>query len=430
MGFIKRAVLYCIRKRFRTFVLFFVLALISAFILTGIAIRNASANATGNVQTAIGGKILLEADTENHMGYDGQNQWGSTYSYNGDLITQEMIEAIAKVDGVTEYNSEDTESYFGAGVNFHYLPAAYGLSYTQYGESSSYTATISSEKCSKFQNGKYTLVDGRHIKPDDTHTCLLSKELTDYNQLSVGDKIKMYSLDTDCITEFEIIGIFDGTEGASGNPLTVDEIPANCGYIDYQTMFELFGDELNGYYQLTIYVDEPTHIQDVYDKISSLPELKGKTLKLRIDTEEYDTVANPLRALAKLVHTAIIIISVASVILLTLLLAIWIRGLKKEIGILLSFGKSKVNIILQLFTETGIIAAAAFAASLPLSRLTASKAGAFLVSRMASANLHIQIDTVYLLPLYLIGMLLIAVSVLISSWSIIRLKPNDILKNG
>ena len=35
-------------------------------------------------------------------------------------------------------------------------------------------------------------------------------------------------------------------EGTSGNALTVDEIPANCGYIDYTTMFELFEEELNG----------------------------------------------------------------------------------------------------------------------------------------------------------------------------------------
>lgn len=45
----------------------------------------------------------------------------------------------------------------------------------------------------------------------------------------------------DVISEFEIVGIFDGTEGTSGNALTVDEIPANCGYIDCTTLFELFG---------------------------------------------------------------------------------------------------------------------------------------------------------------------------------------------
>lgn len=429
MNFIKRAGLYCLRQRFKTVILFLVLTIIATFILTGIAVRDAAKGATADVQTAIGGKIMLDLDTDGHMGSGQQNQWGTVYGYNGDLITREIVDAIGKVDGVVDYNSEDTASYYGAGVNFKYLPAAFGLSYTQYGEASSYTATLSSEKCSKFQSGKYELVDGRHITTDDKHACLISKELADYNKLSVGDKIKMYSLDSDAISEFEIVGIFDGTEGTSGNALTVDEIPANCGYIDYATMFELFKEELNGYQQLTVYVEDPVSIQNVYDKISALPELKGKTLKLSIDTEEYDVVSTPLESLQELVNTTIIIISVVSVVILTLLLTIWIRGRKKEIGILLSIGKSKANIILQIFTETFVVAVISIVASIPFSNLIAEKAGAFLVSRVTTgtANLNVQIDAAYLPPLYMIGILLIAIAVVASSWTVVRSKPKDIL---
>jgi len=273
------------------------------------------------------------------------------------------------------------------------------------------------------------LIDGRHITPDDTHVCLISKELADYNKLSVGDEINMYCLDSDSNTKFEIVGIFDGTEGASENALTVDEIPANCGYVDYATMFEMFEDILDGYEQLTIYVEDPISIQNVYDKISELPELKGKTLKLSIDTDEYDVVSTPLESLQKLVNTTIIIISLVSVVILTLLLTIWIRGRKKEIGILLSIGKGKVNIIAQLFTETFIVAIVAYAASIPLSNLIATKASEILVSRVitGTTNLSVQISAEYLLPLYLIGILLIVIAVMAASWTVVRSKPKDIL---
>lgn len=429
MSFIKRAGLYCIRQRFKTVILFLVLMLISAFILTSIAVRDAAKGATADVQTAIGGKIMLELDTDQNMGSSQQNEWGTVYGYDGDLITQEIVDAIKKVDGVVDYNSEDTAGYYGAGVNFKYLPAAFNLSYTQYGESSSYTATLSSEKCSKFQNGTYKLTDGRHITPDDKHACLISKELADYNNLSVGNQIQMYSLDADAISEFEIVGIFDGTEGTSGNALTVDEIPANCGYIDYATMFEIWEDELNGYQQLTIYVEDPVSIQNVYDKLSALPELKGKTLKLSIDTNEYDIVSTPLESMQKLMNTIILIISIVSIIILALLLTIWIRGRKKEVGILLSIGKSKANIMLQFFTETFIVAIISFTASVPFSNLISKKAGMFLVSKVTTGatNLDVQIDVAYLLPLSLIGILLITVAVIISSWSIVCSKPKDIL---
>lgn len=429
MNFVKRAFIYCIRQKVKTLILFSVLAVISTLLLTGLAVRDASKGAAIDVQTAVGGKIELELDTEGHMGMTSQNEWGSTYAYNGDYITQDIADAVARVEGVADYNCEDTKSYWGAGVNFRYLPAALDLSYTPYGASSGYTATISSEKCAAFQSGRYTLVDGRHISREDRHVCLLSKELADYNKLSVGDKVRMYSLDSDIITEFEIAGIFDGTEGTAGNALTVDEIPANCGYIDCATMFELFGDEINGYQQLTVYVEDPAGIRNVYDRISALPELKGKTIKLRIDTEEYDEVKAPLESLRGTANTIIVIIVIVSLLVLTFLMTIWIRGRKKEIGIYLSVGESKAGIIGQFFAETMTVAIAAFAVSVFFGSLIAKKAGELLVSGLTqdTAALDIEVSAAYLPSVYFIGIGVTAAAVIIASWTVFRLKPRDIL---
>ena len=233
----------------------------------------------------------------------------------------------------------------------------------------------------------------------------------------------MYSLDTDAVTEFEIIGIFDGTEGTSGNALTVDEIPANRGYIDYATMFELFGDGLSGYQQLTVYADDPTDVQSVCDRISALPELAGKTLKLRIDTEEYDAVSAPLTSLQKSVNMTIVIIAAVGAAISALLLTVRVRGRKTEIGILLSVGVSRANIVLQLFAEAALTAAVSLAAAVPLSGLTAKKAGGLLLP----ANLDVKIRAGYLPPLCLIGFLLIAAAVAVSSWTVVRANPRDIL---
>lgn len=431
MGFMRRAVLYCLRQRIRTLILFLVLVVIAAFVLTGIAIRDASEGAAANVQTAIGGKINLETDTEQGWNSGQANEWGGmTYTYEGDVITEEIVKAISKVEGVVDYNPDDAGSYYGAGVDFQYLPTAFNIPFPPYGLSSSYTATLSSEKCAAFQSGKYSLAAGRHITPDDKFVCLISKELADYNNLTVGQKIRMYSLDADSINEFEIVGLFDGTEGTSGNAITFDQIPANCGYIDYASMFEMFPEEVvSGYYQLTIYVEDPVSIQNVYDRIEALPELKGKTLKLTIDTEEYDVVSAPLAALQELVNHSILIICLVSVVILTLLLTIWTRGRKKEIGILLSIGKSKANVIAGFFAETLLTAILAFAAAVPLSSLIARAASAFLISKMVSgtADLDVSVSAQYLLPLYAVGIVLIAVSVLASSWMVVRLKPKDIL---
>ena len=429
MGFIRRAGLYCIRNKIKTIILFCVLTVITSLLFIGIAIQDSTNSAASSVQKSIGGRIMLELDTDGHMGNGDKNQWGTVYGYNGDLITKDIVQAISNVDGVIDYNSEDTAAYYGAGVDFDYLPAAFGLSYTQYGEASAYTATLSSDKCTRFQSGEYKLVNGRHITPDDTHACLISKELADYNKLSVGDSIKLYSLDTDVISEFEIVGIYDGTEGTYANALTVDEIPANCGYIDYETMFELFKDELCGYQQLTIYVEDPERIQSTYNQIAELPELKGRTLKLTIDTTEYDIISKPLKSAGYMTNKIIVFISVVSTVILTLLMFIWIKGRIREIGILLSMGKRRADIILQILVETFSVAVLSFWVSIWLSYSVAEKAGEIIFQWMTEneSDISIHINSSYMLPVCGIEILLILISVIVSSWIIVRLNPKEIL---
>ena len=74
MSFIKRAGLYGFRQWFKTVILFLVLTLIATFMLIGIAVRDAAKSATADVQTAIGGKIMLDLDKDGHMGGGQQNQ--------------------------------------------------------------------------------------------------------------------------------------------------------------------------------------------------------------------------------------------------------------------------------------------------------------------------------------------------------------------
>lgn len=115
--------------------------------------------------------------------------------------------------------------------------------------------------------------------------------------------------------------------------------------------------------------------------------------------------------------------------ILSLLLTVWTRGRKKEIGILLSLGKSKANVIFQIFAETVTVAVISFAAAIPLGGITAAGAEAFLASTASdlTAAINVHIDTLYLLPLILGGILLISISVIASSLTIVRLNPKDII---
>lgn len=430
MDFIKRASLYCARQKFKTAVLFLVLTITAAFILTGIAVRDASAHAQTNVQKAIGGRIMIEIDMNGHMSQAQKDSNAEVSVYNGDYITNDMVRAIKSVEGVTDCNVEEDDAYWGAPVNFKYISSGFDAGTTPYGDISPYTSTLSSEKCKAFTSGKYKLVSGRHLNTDDKYACLISKEVADLNKIKAGDKIQLYSLDLQKTTEFEVVGIFDGTEGLAGGEFVWD-MPANRGFVasaGIEEMCRQLG-EAEGYTHLDVFAQDPVSIDNVRDRIAALPQMKGKTLKLSVDTDSYDAVSSPLGSLHKLVNVTIVIIAVVSAVILTLLLTIRIRGRKKEIGILLCLGKSKTNIILQIFTETIMVAVLAFGAAVPLSCLTADKTGRFIAAR-ASENvgeLNVVVNSGLILPMCLIGLLLIALAVTASSWTVVRCKPRDIL---
>ena len=183
MNFLKRAVRYCWRQKIRSIILLLVFTLLSSAALIALSVGHATAEGTDEVKQTVGALIRLDLDGDNPENYDAptQNENGLTYQYNGDYITQEVIDAIAKVDGVVNYNAEREGGYYGSGIDFEYFPGSFdfGNYYNGHSDPSSYTVVINSELSKNFINGTYTLVEGRHIQADDSFAVMISKELAD-----------------------------------------------------------------------------------------------------------------------------------------------------------------------------------------------------------------------------------------------------------
>lgn len=387
MNFFRRAVRYCWRQKIRSIILLLVFTLLASAALTALSVGHATAEGADEVKQTVGASIRIEIDSGNTdlYGSGSENEWGTAYQYNGDYITQGVIDAIAKVDGVVNYSAESEGGYWGAGINFEYFTGSFNIDFTGgYGQSVPYTVTLNSELSANFLNGTYTLEEGRHIQPDDSYAVLISKELADKNGLSVGDDITMYDLDSDSENTFEIVGIFSGTEGMSKDAMMADGIPANQGYIDMNSYNEIFDRDAMELGSLDVYVDSAENVQDILETIQNLPEIKDKTFTYSTDTENFDLISNPLSSIQAMVDTAVIVIAVTGAAIIVLLLVLWTRGRKKEVGILMAVGRSKLEIVLQFLTENILIAIPAVAASLGLTALLADKVGAYLVSQTAS----------------------------------------------
>ena len=432
MNFFKRAIRYCWRQKIRSIILLLVFTLLASAALTALSVGHATAEGTDEVKQTVGASIHIEIDSGNTdlYGSGSENEWGTAYQYNGDYITQEVVDAIANVDGVVNYSAESEGGYWGAGINFEYFSGSFNIDFTGgYGQSVPYTVTLNSELSANFLNGTYTLEEGRHIQPDDSYAVLISKELADKNGLSVGDDITMYDLDSDSENTFEIVGIFSGTEGMSKDAMMADGIPANQGYIDMNSYNEIFDRDAMELGSLDVYVDSAENVQDILETIQNLPEIKDKTFTYSTDTENFDLISNPLSSIQAMVDTAVIVIAVTGAAIIVLLLVLWTRGRKKEAGILMAVGRNKLEIVLQFLTENILIAIPAAAASLGLTALLADKVGAYLVSQTASdvTGLSVTIHSADIAAVYGIGALILILAVLLAAVTMVRLKPRLIL---
>lgn len=395
--------------------------------MIAISSEKAVEQGTKQIKETVGASVRIELDTNNQANYGSAEDFGngaSGYTYNGDFITEKIVDKISKLENVIGYNAKSSEGYWGVPKSFSPFPAM-----VTEGLATPYQAVLNSSLDTRFLNGTYKLEEGRHIKADDSYVALISKELADKNNLSVGDTIEFITeTDIDITdTTFKIIGIFSGTEGMSKSAITPSDIPANLGYIDMNSLSELYDSE--GYDFLDVYTHTPEEAKELMETIKNLPEVKGKTFTFNLNSEDFDLVSTPLSSFGSMVDTTVFILTIIGVLIVVLLLVLWTRGRKKEIGILLAVGRSKVEIVGQFLTENILITFLSMIVSAGLSITFADKIGAYIIQKAgeSTTDLTISIATSDMVMVYSIGLALVCFSVLVASYTVIRLNPKDIL---
>lgn len=427
MNFFNRALKYCWRQRLRSLLLLLTFTLLSTTVLIAISSEKAVEQGTKQIKETVGASVRIELDTNNQANYGSAEDFGngaSGYTYNGDFITEKIVDKISKLENVIGYNAKSSEGYWGVPKSFSPFPAM-----VTEGLATPYQAVLNSSLDTRFLNGTYKLEEGRHINADDSYVALISKELADKNNLSVGDTIEFITeTDIDITdTTFKIIGIFSGTEGMSKSAITPSDIPANLGYIDMNSLSELYDSE--GYDFLDVYTHTPEEAKELMETIKNLPEVKGKTFTFNLNSEDFDLVSTPLSSFGSMVDTTVFVLTIIGVLIVVLLLLLWTRGRKKEIGILLAVGRSKVEIVGQFLTENILITFLSIIVSAGLSITFADKIGAYIIQKAgeSATDLTISIATSDMVMVYSIGLALVCFSVLIASYTVIRLNPKDIL---
>ena len=451
MNFISRAWLYIIRKKGKSILLFIILLVMATFVLTALALGNASNAAQMELRKSLGGSFLIGFDyTENNPYLKVESVDGGTLVYSTQQISPELVEQVRSIDGVN-YCSATTESL--AVLPSLDLFAGNIPIEEEFRNSSKILGTWKSEELSRFTSGQLALTEGRHIMPGDKNKGLISKDLADKNGLKIGDVIQ-----TDKGVEIEIVGLFvpKEIEGINDQVTTYDKIQ-NLIISDLATRIANENSPATqGFNELTVSVDDPQNMENIITKVKEIKGVDWNGFAIMVDNERSENAAFSLQQLSELVSTILIVVLIVSVVILSLILTLWSRTRVHETGILLSLGIRKLSILGQYIAEVLIIAVLAFSLSYFSSNAIAGQMGTILQPEQSAANVQVEEDgisagsrgeagtdmgtqeiempqlqvTVQIQDmgvLFLIGLGIVTVSAGISSISVMRLKPREIL---
>ena len=318
--------------------------------------------------------------------------------------------------------------------------------------SSKILSTWKSEELTRFTSGQLTLTQGRHILPDDKNKGLISKDLAEKNGLKIGDKIQ-----TDKGVEIEIVGLFSPKEieGINDQVTTYDKIQ-NLIITDLATLVAYEnGPAIQGFNELTVSVNDPQNMEEIISKVKEISGVDWKGFSFLVDNEDYENAASSLEQLSELVSTILMIALIVSIAILSLILTMWARTRIHETGVLLSVGISKLSILGQYIAEVLLIAILAFSLSYFSASAIAGQMGSVLQSGQAvteaqqedglsagtrgeagtdtgepeieTPELQVRVQLEEMGLLFLLGIGIVTVSAGISSISVMRLKPREIL---
>lgn len=218
-----------------------------------------------------------------------------------------------------------------------------------------------------------------------------------------------------------------------------------------QTLFG-FKDGKMEYDTATFYTEN--NVKEAIKTVKNLP-VKWSNYNINRMENKFLSLNKSFDTLEKLVDKVLIGAVIVGVIILSLVLTFWIHGRMHEIGILLSIGMSKRKIIAQYVIELLLLSSIAFAAAYMPSKMIAQNVGNSLVTEASNQTvkdvkksiggfslgadpetnlltktvekIDVNVEFGELIYVYVIGTAIILVSVVISSSSIIRMKPKEIL---
>ncbi|WP_379704066.1 ABC transporter permease [Mediterraneibacter gnavus] len=400
MGSAKRAVRCLIRKKSKTVILFLVLLISEAMILSTGIILKASNEAKSELQKKTKTKILAGIVENNNP------------------ITMEEINKIQELKGIDRINKNTTLPIYPS--NFQ------AVTENQNTNTENLQVRLVGYDDLKldgaFAESEVRLVKGKY--PKDKNEVVVNQMLAEFNKLEIGDTLTVETDDGKKI-EGVISGYYlSGLERKQSKEMAAVYRIENTIYAKTETIVKL--QEVRGYESISVYLKKPEELDKIEKEIQNI---LGEKAELTKSDMLFRQMKQPLEQVMQVVKLMLYLTLGTSAIVITLLLCMWMRVRKKEIAVYISLGKSKCSILSQLLLESFLVFTISSVCSIAIGNILAEKLKDLLFAGKSISALAVKISP----QLSDIGILIICGAVIlfigigISVIPVLRTNPKDTL---
>lgn len=423
MGIWQRTYLYVRRKAGKSILLLLVMLLRFSFVMAGLLLHHTTDLAIRQTRQNLGGGFRIAPDMQNRENVmiteaDGQ----TSVAYIGAPLDEALIHAVRAGEKLNAYNAvlsgevllqEDLNLIDYNGIYRDDPVAAHLVSVE---------ADTDPALSTSFQKERVKLTD---CGLTGESGAVISEALANKNDLRVGDEIRLFPREGHGGTPitvtirglFTVEAVQQNTDIAAPVHLLENKI-----FIDAASGKALMG--ATGADYVDFFINDPAQVDQIIDEIKTIDGIDWTCFAVTASVEEYEKAAGPLLSMRELADTLLMVIVAVSIAVLSLIQALFNKNRQHEMGVMLSVGISKAEILLQRFLETIMVAVAAL-----------SVCTIFLIwplmGRSIYGDIVVPLDAVSMVAVFaetvLCGVSVLLLSTALSSLGTMRLSPKEIL---
>lgn len=396
MNYWKRAKNSIFRTKGKSLILFAIIFVLGNVIAGAIAIQQSTTNVEKKLKQELGATVSAEPDLNKIL---EQNENGETQSLaQRERLKEETIKKMGSSPYVKEYDYSYMAYLNVKKFKTYELQQQGDIQLSTPYNSMTLKGSNSTEPVD-FKNKKVKLVDGRMLTKEELKgkkpVALISKKVADENGLSVGDQMVLDtvslmpkedgSMDSQDSTEhgIKIVGLFEPIklekkkqEGQSGQDAMNQQVTEMEQYntafvsnglvreinkLEMDNLPEEMKEDTEGEISPIFTLKSP---DDVAAFKTEIKPLLPEGYKAVASTDEFDKVGASVKRLSKIAGYVVLLAVLASLLIITLVVVLFMKERRHEWGIYLSLGEHRKNIMKQVVAELLVISLAALLFSL------------------------------------------------------------------